>query len=116
MTYDDDGMGHYRNALIKVCDELIAAGRVTSMYDWSKKATVKSDATIRNFMNGRSRSLSIETYALLAAFAERPIADLLGEEVPRSEKERLILQGYRAAPDSGKAVLEAQAKRELDGR
>lgn len=116
MTKEDDGMDCYRLALTKVCDELIAAGKISSMNDWMKKAGIKSGSTIRNFMHGRSRSLSIETYARLAAFANRPIADLLGEVAPVSDKERLILQAYRQARESGKAVLEAQAKRELEGQ
>ncbi|MCG5239554.1 hypothetical protein MCW82_07200 [Azospirillum doebereinerae] len=113
MTHDDDGMNRYREALVAACAELQASGLVNSMYDWCKKAGLKSDATVRNFMNGRSRSLSIETYATLAAFAKRPIASLLGEVAPQTERERLILRGFRAAPESGKVAIEAQAQREL---
>lgn len=113
-AFDGDGMGAFRQALLDVCDELIKRGVVSSMNDWSNKAGIKSEATVRNFMAGRSRSLSIETYAALATVAERPIAALLGEDVPRTEKERLILEGYRNAPDRGKAAIEAQALREIE--
>lgn len=113
-AFDGDGMGAFRQALLDVCDELIEGGVVSSMNDWSNKAGIKSEATVRNFMAGRSRSLSIETYAALATVAKRPIAALLGEVVPQTEAERLILMGYRTAPERGKEALVAQARREIE--
>jgi transcriptional regulator with XRE-family HTH domain len=113
MVYDEDGMGRYRQVILDVCEDLAARGVVSSLNDWAKKAGFSSSSLVRNFIKGDTRSLSIETYAALASVAKCPIATLLGEDVPRSEKERLILQGYRLAPTAGKAALEAQALREL---
>ncbi|WP_372394002.1 hypothetical protein ABMY26_00895 (plasmid) [Azospirillum sp. HJ39] len=114
MVYDEDGMGRYRQVILNVLEELMAAGVVNSLNDWAKKAGFGSSSVVRNFMKGDSRSLSIETYAALAAVANCPIAVLLGEDVPRTEKERLILQAYRKAPQPGKTAIEAQAMRELN--
>ncbi len=107
-------MGSFRRALLRVCAELKRDKIVNSMTDWSNKAGIKSEATIRNFIKGRSRSLSIETYADLARVAKRPISALLGESAPETERERLILEGFRNAPEKGKAAIEAQALREID--
>jgi len=108
----NDVKQHYRIAFEAAYRELLETKRIASLHDWSVRAKL-TESAIRNFLEGRSESLSIVTYHKLATAAGTTIGYLLGEGAPRSEKARLILEAYEAAPEQGKALLEAHAQREL---
>lgn len=62
-------------------------------FPWATAAKV-NEATVRNFLAGRTDSLNDSTYAKLARAADVSVAELIGEEIPPTE---LPLWGYAGA-------------------
>lgn len=109
----DRAITELQDTLRRVMKDLIDRGQIDNPTDWARRAGV-AEGTVREFLSGRTRTLTLERYILLAKAVGLPVSALIGDDVPRDKKERRILKAYREAPPQGRAVLDALADRELD--
>lgn len=68
-------------------NELVAAGTVSSLSDWCKKAG-KSSGTVYDFLSGKSRLMSDRTLTALCQAVGKPLAWIKGEQ-PHATTDRI---------------------------
>lgn len=84
-----------RAAFRRALEGLIAAGTVTSLNDWCKKAKVGFN-TPSDFLKGLGMSMTDRTYQKLADAVGLPVAVLLGEQQDLTGDEREFVELYRS--------------------
>lgn len=116
---EDQETERLRTIMRQWVDTLIDRGVIASRKDWTDKAGLP-ESTLRNFLSkpkpgttSHTRSMTMINYVMLARAVGIPVASLIGEEAPRDEAERLILQAVRLADEEGKRALMEHARREL---
>lgn len=67
-----------RCAIRSALSELVSRGSVSSLSDWCAQADLP-ESTLRMYLSGRTRSLTVDTCRALADAAGLPMAVLLGE-------------------------------------
>lgn len=75
---NDDPNERMRGAIRATLAELQACGRVKSLSDWCRHADLH-ESTLRMFLKGASKSLTVETCGALARAADVPIGVIIGE-------------------------------------
>lgn len=79
--------------------ELVAAGTVSSLSDWCRKAG-KSSGTAYDFLSGKSRLMSDRTLTALCQAVGKPLAWIKGEEPPpRSKRIELAISLLTTLPE-----------------
>lgn len=91
-------------------------GRIDSPTQWCRQAGLP-ESTLRMFVKkdpkNRTQSMTMERYVALARAAGISVAEMIGEGVPKSDAERIILQMFQTMNEEDRAALLQEARNAL---
>lgn len=79
---EHDPLNQVRSAIRGVLDDLVKGGRFSSLSDWCSHAEMP-ESTVRMFLAGKTKSLTLQSAMALAKAADIPTSRLLGETPAR---------------------------------
>lgn len=95
----DEIVPSLKRILSDLVDRLKATGQISGPKDLAKKAGL-GESTLRQAIStadGHTRSMTMENYIKLANYLGCSVAELIGEDGPRTDAEKILLRSYRDA-------------------